>query len=280
MTIQYDLTTLYDRVTTLLQAEETATPVRCLSEWQTRQAQRAELGSALGHLERSVAELCHRYDMLAHLPRALLVSWAQTVLAFPNLAFLEVDTDGLSTEADLLRITLIDRSGALLFDQLIQPRRPLTSKIVQLTGLTPEHLVTAPRLADVWKAVQQALAGRYLLSFNLAFDEQQLAANARRHNLPPLTLIGECLMLRAQEYYAEASYPRLSALCERLGFPLPEHPEQDALHRARAQLHLLETMAQGTTSLTPSPVPQEVHEVGEVSDERDPFLPDFPDELA
>ena len=83
-------------------------------------------------------------------------------------------------------------------------------------------------------------------------------------------------MLRAQDYYEASYYPKLSDLCERLGAPLPPHPQQDALDRARGQVHLLRMMAQGITQAT---VAWSAFTTTEQADpSRDPFLPDFPDE--
>ena len=82
-------------------------------------------------------------------------------------------------------------------------------------------------------------------------------------------------MLRAQEYYGAAFYPKLADLCERLGHSLLPHPHQDALNRARGQVSLLRAMAQGITHAQPA---HQVADEAESSGAGDPFLPDFPDE--
>lgn len=272
-----DPATLYGIVTTLLRGEEsTARPID-LSTWQGQRARRAVLAGYIQQLEQAVAEMRFRLDSLPDLAHPAHVQWAQAVLAFPNLAFLEVDTDGLYADADILRISLVDQTGAVLYDQLVQPRRPLSEKIARLTGITPQILEHAPRLSEVWRSSEfcAAFVGRYILSFNLEFDSGKLSESAARYNLPPLPLVGECLMLRAQEYYGADLYPKLADLCERLGHPLPEHPQQDALDRARGQVQLLRAMSQG---ITHAPVAHQVPDEAEPVDTGDPFLPDFPDE--
>jgi DNA polymerase III epsilon subunit-like protein len=272
MTNVHDVTKHYEASTALLSAEEAAPPISGLEEWEARQACRAILQTHIQQLDRTVIELRRRCDNLPKLARAEHVRWAQALLAFPNLAFLEVDTDGLSADADLLRIVLVDPTGAVLFDQVIQPRHPISPKIAHLTALSQEQLTNAPHLPDVWEAVKEAVTGRFVLSFNLEFDQQQLTENARRYRLSPLNFIGACLMLRAQDYYEEEYYPRLSTLCERLGAPLSDHPRQDALDRARGQVHLLRMMAQGVTQV---PLPRARGDAPRPSEAVDPFLPDF-----
>ena len=118
-------------------------------------------------------------------------------------------------------------------------------------------LQDAPSLAEEWERITSAFAGRYVLSFNLEFDQTKLRENAQRYELAPLTMIGTCLMQATQAYFQQYAYPKLATLCAQLGFPLPNHPQQDAFDRVRGQIHLLEAMVQGS-----------------VSQDDDPFAPD------
>jgi len=182
-----------------------------------------------------------------------------------------VDTDGLHNDAEILRIVLLERDGIPIYTQLFKPRRPLTERIAHLTAISPEMLAQAPPLAEEWERVIQAFAGRYIPSFNLEFDQSRLSDNAEHDGLTPVAVIGDCLMLRAGTYYEAYSYPKLSDLCMRIGFPLPEHPRQDAYDRARGQIHLLEAMAQGITRV-PAPTADTEDDSVDQEDE-DPCAP-------
>ncbi len=280
MTTQHDTANLYNVVTSFLRGEERAARPISLEVWQGQRARREVLEGYVRQVEQATAELRRRLDALPTLARPEHVLWAQALLAFPNLAFLEVDTDGLYADADILRIVLVDQSGAVLYDQVVQPRRPLSSKIAYLTGITPEMVASAPTLAEARCSSQlvAAFVGRYILSFNLEFDQGKLSESAVRYGLPLLPLVGACLMLRAQDYYGASHYPKLADLCERLGAPLPPHPQQDALDRARGQVHLLRMMAQGITHVSATPQASHVAERTDTDSSGDPFLPDFPDE--
>ena len=275
-----DITHHYEAITALLSTEEAAPPVSRLADWEAQQVRRTVLTEHIQQLELAVAQVQRRLTTLPTLARPEHLHWAQALLAFPNLALLEVDTDGLYADADILRIALVDQSGAVLYDQVFQPRRPLRPKMAHLTGITLEMIASAPTLAEAWRSPQfrAALAGRYILSFNLAFDSGKLSESATRYGLPALPLVGDCLMLRAQDYDGASYYPKLADLCERLGAPLPPHPQQDALDRARGQVHLLRTMAQGITHVSAPPHASQVAERTDSDSSGDPFLPDFPDE--
>jgi len=232
----------------LLKAEEIAEPVHNLTELANRRARRSALEQALANLEASVAHLRDRWRNLAPLPDEESIRWAQAVLQLPNLAFLELDTDGLSTDADIIRVVLLAKDGSALYAQTIQPRRPISEKITALTAVGPEEVEHAPAFAQIWPDLCTALQGRYMLSYNLPFDLDKLRQNAERCGVEPVALIGECLMQRSQQYFRQYSYPKLADLCYRIGSPLPEHPLQNAWDRARGQIHLVEAMSQGITA--------------------------------
>src|SRR5215469_13860778 len=264
----HDFTTTYAELTTLLATEEGAGSPKGVADLETRLRQRATLDQILQRLEDALSQVRRRMEYFPRLPRLEHLRWAQAVLAFPNLAFLKVDTDGLHRDADILRIVLVDRSGTSLYAQTFKPRRPLTHQTTHLTAIHQEVVEDAPLLVDAWEQIASAFTGRYVLSYNLEFDQTKLHENAERYNLSPLTVIGACLMQQAQAYTGSYTYPKLATLCTNIGFPLPDHPYQTAFDRVQGQLHLLEAMAQGITAVSASQEPLQ-HEQDERDD--DPF---------
>ncbi len=264
----HDFPTTYAELTTRLATEEGAGSPKGVADLEARLRQRATLDTSLQTLEDALSQVRRRMDHLPRLPRMEHLRWAQAVLAFPNLAFLEVDTDGLHSDADILRIVLVDRGGTPLYAQLFKPRRPLTRQITHLTAIHQEMVQDAPLLADAWQHITSTFVGHYVLSYNLEFDQTKLRENAERYGLFPLTMIGACLMQRAQAYAGSYSYPRLATLCANIGFPLPDPPDQTAFDRVVGQIHLLEAMAQGITAVSASQEPLQ-HEQDERDD--DPF---------
>jgi DNA polymerase III epsilon subunit-like protein len=262
---QPDFSHTYAELMTLLATEASAAPTTDAATLQARYERRYLLSEQLSTLERTLYDLRRRVDHLPWLPDLEQVRWAQALLAFPNLAFLEVDTDGLNEDADILRIVLVDNSGTTLYDRTFRPRRPIDRHITHLTALTPDMVEGAPRLVAEWERVTFAFAGHYILSYNLEFDQTKLRENAERYRLPPLTVVGTCFMQQAQAYFGGSTYPKLATLCAKIGFPLPDHPSQTAFDRVRGQMHLLEAMAQGITSSSSS------HETPQHEQNDDPF---------
>ncbi len=62
-------------------------------------------------------------------------------------------------------------------------------------------------------------------------------------------MIGDDLMQQAMRYFAIQSYPKLETLCQRIGHPLPPHPQQTAFDRANGQRALLQAMASAVVDM-------------------------------
>lgn len=237
----------------LVQGEEHPDPITSVADLKehqlTRQLIEEHLQSVLTYVH-STRTRIGRFPKLPLLSDAL---WAQALLAQPTLTFLEVDTDGLGETASVLRVLLMNAQEQVLFDTLIRPHRLPASSTFSITGIASDDLEHAPTLQEVWPRLAEALMGKHLLSYGLAFDRGMLEQNAKRieHKLP--YLFADCLMLKATSYFRASSYPKLADLCRTIGHPLPDRPNQTALHRATGQLHLLQAMASGFTDL-PTPM--------------------------
>ncbi len=228
----------------LLATEQACGPVNGLDDLMGRRQRRMTIKQHLTLLELELQRVREQEHRLPALPPLIHMHWAQAVLAFPNLAFLEVDTTGLSADAEIIRVMVMDAQSSAVLDQLVKPSRHLTAEISRITGISNQDVEQAPAITQVWERLRKAIQGSYVLSYNLDFDMGKLKETARRHNLEEeLAIIEECLMQRAMLYFDISSYPKLETLCRRIGHPLPEQPRQTALDRARGQIHLLSAMA-------------------------------------
>lgn len=226
---------------------------------------------ALQHIEAIIEELPKH-------PERTQIQWAQTVGAMPNLAFLEIDTTGLHADDEITRFTLLDKDGKIISDVFISPHsHPLSAEASAASGIQPAQLEHAISIESAWEQIQNALAGRYIISFGLEWDLQQLQKASERHHLEPVLVIGDCLQRHATRYYHGEYYLKLEDLCARMGSPLPPKPHQTSLDRAKGQHAVLQAIAQAVTDLrqeestTSTTVPAGPREEA-TSDDFDPFL--------
>ncbi len=106
-----------------------------------------------------------------------------------------------------------------VFDQLIDPRRPLPAASVQIHGITPEMLVGQPDIGSVLPAFRNFCADTVLVAHNAAFDMRFLQLKEQptgiRFDLPVL----DTLLLSAVLHPNQESH-RLEAIAERFGIPV------------------------------------------------------------
>jgi hypothetical protein len=272
-----NLDTTLDALTTALRLEEEAGQVNGLEALSASKLRREMIQRHWQTIQDVLSPIQRHIKGLPSLPPDEQILWAQAVLALPNLAFLEIDTTGLEVEDEIIRFTLIDSHFATLDDFLIQPTtRRLGAEVSRINGITPEALLRdGLAIAEAWKRVQAALTGRYVISFAQDWDLKQLKACAERHNLPPVLVIGEDLQRHCTSYYHREYALQLAALCERIGHPLPQPPQQTSLHRAVGQVHLLTAMAHAITDVQPTK-PAADSATSPMSEEEDDDLDESP----
>lgn len=233
----------------LLHQEQNLGPVQDINDLMSRMARRATMRDHLKQLTNLSKEMNQRIQHLPLLPPLDIVRWAQAVLAMSNLVFLEVDTTGLHQEAEIIRLVVLNAGAEPLLDCYVKPSDLLAGQTIYLTGITPYQIEqdgipvqeAIARLADT-------LEGKYVLSYNLAFDEEQLGYATKRLGISPLVIIGDCLMQQVTRYLGATSYPKLADLCRQAGEPLPQRPHQTALHRASGQKAILHALANAQLS--------------------------------
>lgn len=197
----------------------------------------------------------------------MLKEWAKAVLKLPNLLFLVIDTTGVNRDSDIIRATVVDPDGKVLFDKIIRPVRQPGVSNFDYTSISRTAVLHAAPFAEVWPELMAMLVGKYVLSYGRDFIIERLMDNARAYNVPTFYPVGDCLHYAAAQYFGFRSM-KLTDACRRIGYPLPEHPL--AVERAQAQIALLQAMSEGRTS-PPVRFDEEVDE-----DEEDEDLEDHP----
>jgi hypothetical protein len=236
----------------IMRSERAAGRCNNLDDLAGRKMQRDIITKLWTEIQAELKQLKTDIDSLSFLPPYEQIAWAQTIIAMPNLRFLEIDTTGLDKEDEICRLTLVDGIGRLTDDFLIRPKhRQLTDEASYKNGLKADDLAHIPLLSFVWSDIADSLRGKYILSYNQDWDRERLKDAAIRNNLAPLAIVGECLQRRATQYYHKEYSLSLDKLCARVGHPLPEPPAQSSIDRAIGQYHFLQGMASGVTDVQP-----------------------------
>jgi len=141
------------------------------------------------------------------------------------LVAVDIETTGLNPDEDaIIEIGAVKFNGRRIEDEwstLVNPRRPISGFITQLTGITNPMVKNAPFLADVMDQMITFIGNAPVVGHNISFDLSFLQrAGALIHNIDIDTYeLAAVLMPTASRY-------NLSALAQQLNILLP------ATHRA------------------------------------------------
>jgi DNA polymerase-3 subunit epsilon len=196
------------------------------------------------------------FDLFAHADPA--ADEAQRPLSALSYTVFDTETTGLSpAEGDEIiqigatRIVAGKLRRQECFEQLIDPKRPLSEAGILIHGIEPQMLVGQPDIAQVLPVFHRFAADTVLVAHNAAFDMRFLqlkeASTGLRFDQPVL----DTLLLSAVLHPQQGSH-RLEAIAERLGVPLlGRHTALgDAMVTAEIFVRMLPLLqAQGITTL-------------------------------
>lgn len=103
-----------------------------------------------------------------------------------------------------------------IFDQLIDPQRPLPAASVKIHGITPEMLVDQPNISTVLPAFRNFCADTVLVAHNAAFDMRFLQLKEKPTGIVFDLPVLDTLLISAVLHPNQESH-RLEAIAERLG---------------------------------------------------------------
>jgi DNA polymerase-3 subunit epsilon len=166
---------------------------------------------------------------------------------FAEVSFLVVDveTTGVSAWAGD-RVTevaaVLVKGGEVheAFSSLINPGRPISSFITQLTGISDAMVRNAPRFGEIAGELAQHMVGRVFVAHNARFDWNFLSAEFHRVASAPLASITNqqlCTVRLARRFLAHLPRRNLDAVANHYGVEI--EGRHRALGDARATAHVL-----------------------------------------
>ncbi len=166
--------------------------------------------------------------------------------------FLDTETTGVRSSAEVIEICLIDHRGEVLLNSLVRPRLPIPAESTQIHGISNAMVATAPTWSELWPQVQSILASQRIGIYNADFDMRLIQQTHRQQGLiwPQIQIEPFCIMLLYAQFYGDWDVQRngyrwqsLEKARHRFNLPLPNsHRAKDDALLARA---VLEQIAHG-----------------------------------
>ncbi len=132
--------------------------------------------------------------------RSAAVAWAAAVASDPRSVYVDTETTGCGAGDEVIELAVVGNDGAVLFETLLRPRRPIPAAVVAVHGITDAHVAGAPTLPDVQAALIAALSGRLVVVYNAPFDRRMIEQTCRLYGAPPPPAAYDCAMRRYADF--------------------------------------------------------------------------------
>jgi DNA polymerase-3 subunit epsilon len=156
------------------------------------------------------------------------IQWARELVKQPFL-ILDTETTGLGPWDRIVEIAVIDETGDVLLNTLINPVMHIPAGVTTIHGITDEMVQDCPTFQDILPELETILADELVVIYNVAFDTRFLA----RGGLKVETYRFQCAMLMYakfsgvwSEYYKNWRRQSLQKACDYCGI------QRDTMHRA------------------------------------------------
>ncbi len=198
----------------------------------------------------------------------------ETSLSGEFVAF-DLETTGLSSQNDVITEigAVIYRDGEILdeFQSFVNPHRPLSPKIKELTGITDEMLRDAPDIDEVLPRFLEFCGDRPLAAHNADFDVSFVLAACEKLNIAYEPTYLDTLIM-AQNLMPNLKNHKLNIVADALS--LPEFQHHRAVDDGRTVAYMLrrffETLKEkGVTNLSHiNPLMMELRSGGKIMDRK------------
>ncbi len=190
--------------------------------------------------------------------------WARWLLRHEFVAW-DTETTGLEDDSAIVSMGIVDQSGNVLLDTLINPCVPIPGDATAIHGVTDEMVANAPTFAQVYPQIRAALMGKRWVIYNSGYDVPRLdyecwrwgllfpapMAEWKAHTWQPRWCIEDevhCAMLQYADYYGDWSeyhgnnkWQKLSNAAQQMGIKVKS--AHHALADAMTALELIKQMA-------------------------------------
>ncbi len=165
--------------------------------------------------------------------------------------FLDTETTGLDTDAQICDISIIDVDGNVLLSQLVNPLEPIPQVAIDVHHITNDMVKEAPVFRDLIYKIRSIVTGRFVLTYSADYDMrmiyQSLGATAiRKDNLSiPYLGVGDIMQVAAQfigdwnEQYGSFRWKKQEEAARYLGLVSGEYK---TVHRAQADAEMARTI--------------------------------------
>jgi DNA polymerase-3 subunit epsilon len=180
-------------------------------------------------------------------PQSQAILKARNALS-QNPVYLDTETTGLDKNSEIVEISIIDDSGATLFESFVRPSKPIPASATAIHHITDAMVKNASPWPSVWQQVRSVLFGRLVAIYNAEYDLRLMQASYEQYRLPWKEKINSiCIMKLYAEFRGQYDpirraykYHSLDLAGKQCNISLPNsHRATDDSLLTRALLHYM-----------------------------------------
>jgi DNA polymerase-3 subunit epsilon len=133
--------------------------------------------------------------------RESAIAWATGIVSRRDVLFLDTETTGLGSQAEIVEIAVVDGAGRTVLHRLVRPSSRSPSEVTEIHGIDDAMVADAPAWPAVFAEFARLLP-RYaaIVVYNVSFDRRIINQVNQRHGLPPLEMDWHCAMQQFAAY--------------------------------------------------------------------------------
>jgi DNA polymerase III subunit epsilon len=158
------------------------------------------------------------------------IDWAAAVALNRSTVYLDTETTGLDSTAEIIEISVLDGEGRTLLDTLVSPEHRIPQDAEAVHGISNEMVRGAPSWIEIHGELQAVLAGKLVVVYNADFDYRMVSQMNVRHTIRHKLDIWECAMQRYSAFagvwhdrYGNYRWHRLDQALYTFGHPPGGH---------------------------------------------------------
>jgi DNA polymerase III epsilon subunit family exonuclease len=167
-----------------------------------------------------------------------------------NTLFLDTETTGLDSNAEICEITIIDHNGLPLINTLIKPIKPIPEEAIKIHGITNEMVKDAPSFSDIYFELLNILFLKKIIIYNADYDLRLLRQCAdltgvhHKSREPFEAVQGNsiCAMKSYQQFTESNKWTKLTKACEQMKIDVSDITAHRALSDCIMTLRLIKAI--------------------------------------
>ena len=121
-----------------------------------------------------------------------------------NPIFLDTETTGIGLYDLVVEVGIVDLDGNVLYNNLINPGRPIPKDSSKVHGITDDMVSDAPSLITAWSEIEDILHDRAIGMYNAEFDYRLMKQSVEHAGLSwSIQRTAFCVMNMFAAWYGE-----------------------------------------------------------------------------